>query len=278
MAETPTAERESLVHKIAEVCAHMSRLPQTGRHPQGWAYATEADIVDRLRPELAQRGVIIIPALMHHEEREIGKTSRGLCIQRHTVDVRYVVTDGTSEIVIDWRGQADDSSDKGFAKATTAAGKYLLMRLFMLSSGADADAHDTQPDEPVAESGWVSPRGQVAQAQAPQLQLITDAQRGLLWARAKEAGVSGETLHAIIWYTTRSVSSTSQVPRHLMEKVLQNIDNYNASAAGPRALAEHLERHPMPTGEVVDRRPASTEAGAINDTDAQPDPNDDIPF
>lgn len=136
----------SLVQKLARVLAAMSRIPKNGRHPQGWSFSTESDIADMVRPQLAEQGVIMVPQLRRHQQDIIGRTRAGADIVRHTVDVDYMITDGESVITVPWRGQADDSSDKGLAKALTACQKYMLIRLLQLSSGDDPDLHDAQAD------------------------------------------------------------------------------------------------------------------------------------
>ena len=55
----------SLIRKLTEVMAAVGRVPKRGRNDfHKYDYATEADIVDAIRGELASRGVMLIPEIL----------------------------------------------------------------------------------------------------------------------------------------------------------------------------------------------------------------------
>lgn len=216
----------SLAGKLAAISGAMTRVPKTGRHPQGWHFATEADISDAIRPHLAKHGIAIIPNLKEHTATPVGDQSRGGT--RHTVVVEYTITDGTSERVVSWSGEADDWSDKGLNKAMTACRKYFLINLFMIATGdEEADA-----SEGIA---WTPPAGSETQQVRPAgggygsgprdpNRPASDKQRGLVGARARAAGLSDENLEQLI------MSETGGGMSHLtmgdVDRVLQAIQHF----------------------------------------------------
>lgn len=150
MAEKPASVESprGLHAKLAEVYLAVQRVPKTGKHPQGWSFATEGNIADMIRAELGKRGIVVIPTFVGHEEVGMGQTKSGTPITRHTVRLSFSVSDGTETITSAWYGQADDMSDKGLPKAITAARKTFLLSTFLVSTGDEPDAHDVQPAAP----------------------------------------------------------------------------------------------------------------------------------
>lgn len=148
---------------MAWVWGEVRRVPKSGTHPkQGWKFATESDIADLIRDLCAHAGITIHQTLLKHREEIIGTTSNGNPIWRHTVIVRYQLR--WNDLVwpsTKWKGQADDSSDKGLAKAFTACRKTYLIATFQVSSGDDPDRAETPEVEP---GSLTRPRGSKAPA------------------------------------------------------------------------------------------------------------------
>ena len=147
------APTTSLAAKLAEVYLAVQRVPKSGRHPQGWTFATEGDVADMVRAELGARGLFLSQTILAHDERPLGATKSGAPITRHTVRMRFTLHAGVGVPPLEkdeaeWFGQADDASDKGLPKAITAARKSFLLSTFLISTGDEPDAHDVRPDPP----------------------------------------------------------------------------------------------------------------------------------
>lgn len=144
-APHPGRVHESLAEAMAWVWGEVRRVKKTGKHPkQGWMFATESDIADLIRQLCSNAGIVIRQTLHEVLEREIGSTSNGNPIHRYTVRVGYTITNGREEWPEQmWQGQADDSSDKGMAKALTACRKTFLIATFQVSSGDDPDGQES---------------------------------------------------------------------------------------------------------------------------------------
>lgn len=161
MADT----HKTLAAKLAEVYLEVQRVPKTGKHPQGWTFASEGDVADMIRRALGERGIILRAEIEQHETEALGETRNGAKITRHTVKMNFTLTDGESLILSPWYGQADDMSDKGLPKAITAARKTFLLSTFLISTGDEPDAHDVQPERPVATPAEAKRKGRWAALQ-----------------------------------------------------------------------------------------------------------------
>lgn len=137
-----------LVKKLAEVMQQVKYIQKTGYNSfNKYKYATEADVNEKVREELAARNVIMIPNMISHSIREHMTRSNNreyIC----TVAVEFTFYDGdTGEtIVFTTYGEGQDSGDKATYKALTGAQKYALMKAFMIPTGDDPEA-DTGVDE-----------------------------------------------------------------------------------------------------------------------------------
>lgn len=160
--EAKTAPK-GLVTKLAEVMGAVDRVPKRGRNAfHGYDYATEADITQAVRAELASRHVMAVPFVEEVQWADLQRKNgvEKLC----TVRVRFDFVDGdTGETLsMPMYGQGSDSGDKAIYKAMTGATKYALLKLFLIPTGDDPENEgDAKPQAPPA-----APR-QPAPAPAP---------------------------------------------------------------------------------------------------------------
>ena len=119
--ETPSVG--PLIAKLAEIMADTIRMPKGERNPQGWSYTSVMDMLDEIRPAMAQRGIVMVPDVETCEWTE-GQSARGTATTTCHMTVRWTLygSDGAS---ISFRtvGEALDTSDKATNKAMTAAQK-----------------------------------------------------------------------------------------------------------------------------------------------------------
>lgn len=105
----------------------------------GYKYATEADVLERLRPAMVKHGLILIPSVQQVSSvDQYGNT---------TVSIHYTLAHVSGAV---WSqpviaaGCGNDRNkngigDKGLYKALTGANKYLLFKLFQIETGNDAE-------------------------------------------------------------------------------------------------------------------------------------------
>ncbi|MDT2194880.1 ERF family protein [Paenibacillus larvae] len=131
----------TLVKKLAEVMDSVKYIQKTGYNSfNNYKYATEADVNEKVREELAGRKVIMIPNVKSQSIRE-HKNRKGYIEYIATVQVEFTFMDGESGETITFStfGEGQDSGDKGTYKAITGAQKYALMKAFMIPTGDDPE-------------------------------------------------------------------------------------------------------------------------------------------
>lgn len=129
--EAPTPSL--LAMSIAEVIAATDAVAKTGRNNhQGYAYATEADLIQTVRAEMASRGLVMLAT---HEE--VTELRQGL----YQVAVTWTLIHAPSgqSLTIMSHGHGQDKQDKAVYKARTGAMKYALRNTFLLPTYDDPE-------------------------------------------------------------------------------------------------------------------------------------------
>lgn len=144
-AAAEPAPTRSLVRKLAEVLVAIERVPKRGRHPLGYAYATEADVAEVIRKELGSRSLFLFQNVEEVVEEPVELRRRDGGVRNSkitTVRITATFVDGDSgeEWSVTAYGKGEDEAEKGIYKALTGASKYLLMKHFLVSTGDDPEA------------------------------------------------------------------------------------------------------------------------------------------
>jgi len=151
-AEKPLPPMVSLYRKINAAQAKAGRVAKNGWNDfHKYAFATEGDIADHIRPILAEVGLAFMPKLEKHEiipgvPGEKGSTNT----TRVWIACTLADIDTGETFVETWIGEGQDKGDKGFYKAYTGAIKYFLSKTFLISTGDDPEA-DTSVDKDIAD-------------------------------------------------------------------------------------------------------------------------------
>lgn len=143
-------EPRRLVAKLAEVMQAVDRIKKRGHNAfHNYDYATEADIVEAVRHEMASRFLMLIPEVVHLATQELGPNKKGDPRDPLTVlTMRFTFMDGETgeSISRQWFGVGQDGGDKGVYKAMTGAEKYFLMKTFLIPTGDDPE-QDSKDDK-----------------------------------------------------------------------------------------------------------------------------------
>lgn len=141
-------ENRTLAKKLAQVMQQVKYIQKTGFNTyHKYTYATEADVNEKIREELAKLNVVMMPSMEGHSIREHtnrnGNTEYIIC-----VDMSFTFIDGDSgeTFTIKMSGEGQDPGDKGIYKAISGAQKYALMKAFMIPTGDDPE-QDESVDE-----------------------------------------------------------------------------------------------------------------------------------
>jgi len=131
------------LHNVMTKVGYVQKSSENKFH--GYKYASEAALLDKLRPAMIEEGLMLIPSVM-----DVGK------IDDHgntTVMIAYTLVHESGETWPDKimaAGCGNDRNkngigDKGLYKAITGANKYLLFKLFQIETGDDPEATEAHP-------------------------------------------------------------------------------------------------------------------------------------
>jgi hypothetical protein len=140
--QTPAATgRAGLFKAMAAVLGEVDRVPKSGENSFfHYKYATEADLMDMLRPILAKHGLALFISVDGVETRAGGTQGD---IARVGLDITIGCADGGESITTRWYGEGQDKADKALYKAYTGAVKYFCFKTFLVSTGDDPEDERT---------------------------------------------------------------------------------------------------------------------------------------
>ena len=131
-----------LAAALAQVIGAMNHVPKNGRHDfHKYDYATESDITNAVRAELAKVNVAVFPSVGEVVVGEADPKDRGGPVTTVELLVTFVHASGEA-MTTRWYGQGQDKADKAYYKAYTGAMKYCLLKTFLMSTGDDPEATD----------------------------------------------------------------------------------------------------------------------------------------
>ncbi len=166
-SEGAPGNKAALYAKMAAILGELERVPKRGTNSYyGYKYATESDLLDELRPAMARHRVAFFLSIDGAERIDM-KGARGGDVTRVYVTATFACGDTGETITVKWWGDGQDAGDKGLYKALTGAVKYLMMKVFLISTGDDPDAEaegEVQGEQPKAQAGQ---SGAHAERQAP---------------------------------------------------------------------------------------------------------------
>jgi hypothetical protein len=156
----PTPKPKTLVQKLCEVMAKVKYIQKLGHNQaQSYRYATEADVADALRGELAERNIFIFPNMVRNERVKLERMNyKGELKTSYATDLEmdWTFVDGDSGEKYTCRipGCSESPGDKGVYVAMTGSEKYLLMKSFLIPTGDDpeSDANEPQGTKGIADA------------------------------------------------------------------------------------------------------------------------------
>ncbi|WP_134682533.1 ERF family protein [Brevibacillus migulae] len=190
-----------IILKIAEVMETVKYIQKRGHNKfHNYKYATEADVNEKIREEIAKRKVIMIPSVLDHKTRDT-KTKSGNTEYIVCTIMQFTFMDGETgeRLVLMMRGEGQDVGDKAIYKAESGTQKYALMKLFMIPTGDDPEA-DEEADKRNAGQDDKGNRGnKKAQEEKPPTQIdpLTSEQIGNVNLKVQELIALGGTKEKI---------------------------------------------------------------------------------
>jgi hypothetical protein len=134
------------LNKVMDEAKYVQKNSENKFH--GYKYASEAALLETLRPAMIKHGLVLIPSVRNVSSiDEHGNT---------IVTVEYTLAHTSGEIWPDKitavgcgndRARNGTVGDKGVYKAITGANKYLLFKLFQIETGDDPENETVSPQE-----------------------------------------------------------------------------------------------------------------------------------
>jgi hypothetical protein len=143
MEDTESEGIGQLAKKIAQVMAAIDRVPKNGVNDyHGYEYSTDDDVMQSVRPVMAEHNLIALPSVTERETVEV-ETNKGTETKTYiTMEITLIDGDSGQSKTVMWDGEAQDGQDKGLYKAYTSGIKYWALKTFLLSADADVETHD----------------------------------------------------------------------------------------------------------------------------------------
>lgn len=116
-------------------------LQKTKSNDLKYTFASEADLIHKVRVAMLENGVCVSPiAAVHIATTEIvsSKGTKG-CIVQFLFTYRFSHPESSTFIDVQTIGEAQDYGDKACNKAMTIALKYALRQTFLIETGDDPD-------------------------------------------------------------------------------------------------------------------------------------------
>lgn len=160
---------------------------------QNYKYIVYDDVAVVARKALGKQGLALYCAICENGVTQTPSTSGKSLITRLTL--RFTLCEATTGamLVSNWESEAADSglADKGINKALTAAQKYYLMRLLMLSTKEDddPDLHGDESDQRQAGT-QLQPQRRTPAAEKPARPADPETVRGWLVQKAAKGDVA----------------------------------------------------------------------------------------
>lgn len=135
------------LHTVMEKVGYVQKKGENKFHH--YKYASEADLLEVLRPAMVEAGLLLIPNVSNLSEiDQYGNTNV-------TVEYTLAHKDGDiwpEKITVIGTGNDKNSKggvgDKGVYKAMTGANKYLLFKLFQIATGDDPEKTEADAPKP----------------------------------------------------------------------------------------------------------------------------------
>lgn len=198
-----------IAEKLIKLLALVGTVEKKGHNKiQNYDFARESDLVDKVRPAMAELGLFLHQTTVGHSFQEQYTTKSGSTMFLTTLAIAFTWVDASGAVYPVpglFIGYGSDTGDKGVYKAATGAEKYFLMKTFLVSTGDDPEADEKVDKHVAGAAAATGSRTTVRRGTQPGVQrggksdVATDAQRAELKHIAKDLGITtGTDLMALV--------------------------------------------------------------------------------
>lgn len=233
MTTAQTTPAQLLVDKVLGAAQESGYVQKSGKHGQGYSFADDESITTKFRDAMLAQGVLVFPEEIEVKHIQVFEDPNGKAPNvLVTIGGHFTVTDGGATFKVSSLGQGLDRGDKAIYKAMTGFKKYAYRHLVMMATGDDPE--QAREDEVAGNQAVAQPAQKAAAPQAApagKATAATQAQKNLIRAKAREAGITDEELKALRLSVTGKHSSKDFTGEDV-DKMLAGIE----SAAQAKAL------------------------------------------
>jgi hypothetical protein len=129
---------EAIAGIYASVNGYVQKTKSEGLR---YSFASEADLIAKLRPAMVENGVFVYVHGYNEVQRGVVTSSKGTSMNTVTLsaNVRFVHGASGTHLEVVALGEGADTGDKAGNKAMTCAYKYALRQTFCIETGDDPD-------------------------------------------------------------------------------------------------------------------------------------------
>jgi hypothetical protein len=229
---------KTLVAKLIAASAEIQLIPKRGHNSfSNYSYATAEDILQAVRGPLAKHGLLVFSSIRERTSETI-TTAQGKPAFRERITMRFVVTDGESELHLDVPSEGQDTGDKAIFKALTGATKYALRALLQLPIGDDPEADSPEAPKPVQKPQpplMVAPPTSAAPRPTGDVSMATERQVKAIHALASAVGIPESYLAEKILQPRFNVKEASELTRRQASELVDLLKREQARFGGPVA-------------------------------------------
>ena len=247
------------LHRVLQETGPMGKDKRVQGAKANYAYLSEEKLTAELHEVFAKVGLVIIPISMAIADTREDTTSAGNLMHNARIIIGYRLIDPEDGDTLDGMalGEGSDSGDKVLNKCMTAAYKYFLRQIAMISTGDDPDhqeSHETASSRPAVHSAPPAPRSAAQPSGSGEARVVT----------MNTAGGNSEAGSFIMVAGKHQGKRLDEIPRDYVEWLAAK-SNFPDSKNAAIAYLNWLDD--VPTGE-----------GEYNDDDAPPPPDVADPF
>ena len=208
---------QKIIVAIHEVMKKVGYVQKKGRNEfHKYNYAGESELLEALRPELLEQGLVLIPSGQSISEIDANGNTH--------VAIDYTLAHTSGEVwpeKIRAFGCGNDRSskgtvgDKGTYKALTGANKYLLFKLFQIETGDDPEKDNDPGNTSAAKEKPVKSDGK----------FISANKASILKNKAEKVKLAGDELIQVLQlYGVDSLETVTEDKYSVIKKALEDSD------------------------------------------------------
>lgn len=155
IAEPPPDFLPRMAERITKALENIEPATLDGYHEHHkYHYSTIGQLRSLSNRALARAGIAVIPSVMDVRRQE-SQSQQGKRVMQTAVKMQFTVVTPEGRQAVEWYGESDDTSDKGLAKAITAATKSFLTNFLLIPMAQIEEEAEEAPEDLGRAGHWI---------------------------------------------------------------------------------------------------------------------------